>query len=81
MPKKIQPTKRQKTILVLHIIVFAIVNTIMWLTYDKGVKGWAYPWPAWITAAWALGLVGNFCLLFTTYEDPGQQEFDRQLHN
>jgi len=69
MPKRIKPTGRQKMWLLIHFIVFAIGVIIMWTTYDKGVKGWAYPWPAWITAAWGLWLLGHVCILFTSYED------------
>ena len=78
MPKRIKPTKRQISLLILHCIAFAIGVSIMWLTYDKGVKGWAYPWPAWITAAWGLWLMGHFCVLFTSYEDKGLKEYKRQ---
>lgn len=81
MPAKIKPTGRQKSLLLLHIVIFIIGNVIMWTTYDKGVKGWAYPWPAWITAAWALWLLGHFCLLFTSYEDKGLAEYKRQTQN
>lgn len=81
MSNRIKATSRQKSLLVLHAIIFIIGNVIMWSTYDKGVKGWAYPWPAWITAAWALWLLGHFCILFTSYEDKGMTEFQRQMHN
>ncbi len=78
MPAKIKPTSRQKSFLVLHIVIFAIGTVVMWSTYSRRVKGWAYPWPAWITAAWALWLFGHFCLLFTSYEDAGANEYKRQ---
>ena len=81
MPKKIKPTGRQKTIFFVHLLVFAIASFIMWTTYDKGVVGWAYPWPAWITAAWALSLIGHWCALFTNYEDKGMDDFHRQVQN
>jgi len=81
MAKKIKPTARQKTILLVHFLVFAVATVIMWTTYDKGVKGWAYPWPAWITAAWALSLVGHICALFTSYEDKGLDDFNRMVNN
>jgi hypothetical protein len=81
MAKKIKPTARQKTILLVHFLVFAVATVVMWTTYDKGVKGWAYPWPAWITAAWALSLVGHFCALFTSFEDKGLDDFNRMVNN
>jgi len=81
MARKIQPTSKQKRMFIIHVIVFAIAVVLMWTTYDKGVKGWAYPWPAWITAAWGLGIIGHWCSLYTSFEDPGMDEYIRQSHN
>lgn len=81
MAQKIKPTGRQKSVFYAHVVIFAIVNIIMWMTYDKGVKGWAYPWPAWITAAWALAVIGHWCALWTFYEDKGLDEYHRQMQN
>jgi hypothetical protein len=81
MPQKILPTSGQKKIFVLHVLVFAIINALMWLTYDLGADSWVYPWPAWITAAWGLSLVGHWCTLYTTYEDKGMDDYSRQLKN
>jgi len=81
MSKKIPPTGKQKMIFVVHLIIFAIANFILWTTYDNGVQGWAYPWPAWITAAWSLAIVGHACALWTSYEDRGMDEFHRQAKN
>jgi hypothetical protein len=81
MPAPIKPTSRQKSILVLHFIIFAIATVIMWTTYSRGVKGWAYPWPAWITAAWGLWLMGHFCVVFFSTEDKGEGEYKRQQAN
>lgn len=81
MAQRIKPTARQKSIFLVHVVVFLIASAIMWLTYDKGVKGWAYPWPAWITAAWALSLIGHWCALYTFYEDKGLDEYHRQEMN
>jgi hypothetical protein len=49
----------------------------MWTMYDKGATGWVYPWPAWLTAAWALAVVGHWCALWTTFEDKNYDEFMR----
>ena len=81
MPQKIKPTARQKSVFLVHFIVFAIASAIMWLMYDNGVEGWAYPWPAWITAAWALSLIGHWCAVYTSYEDKGMDDFKRQSAN
>ncbi len=81
MAKKIKPTGRQKSILIVHALVFAVVTFLMWTLYDKGATSWVYPWPAWITAAWGLGLVGHICALFTSYEDHGMDEFHRMSQN
>ncbi|HXS35812.1 MAG TPA: hypothetical protein VN721_03880 [Flavipsychrobacter sp.] len=78
MPKRIKPTKRQLSLLGLHAVAFTIGVVIMWTTYDKGHKGWTYPWPAWITAAWGLWLMGHFCVLFTSYVDKGLNDYKAQ---
>lgn len=81
MAKKIKPTARQKMILLVHFIAFTVVTILMWTLYDKGATSWVYPWPSWFTAAWALSLVGHVCALFTSYEDPGLDEFNRMSNN
>jgi len=84
MAKKIPPTAGQKSKLLIHAIIFLIVNVLLWLFYDKepllieSAKGIAYAWPAWITAAWALSLIGHWAALYTNYEDPGNEEYLRQ---
>jgi hypothetical protein len=81
MPAKIKPTSKQKTILVVHAVIFTIVTILTWVLYDKGVDGWAYPWPAWTTATWGLSLIGHWCAVYTSYEDKGHDEFRRQEAN
>lgn len=81
MPKKVTPTAKQKQIFWLHTAIFTIATIITWIVYDNGVVGWAYPWPAWTTAAWGLSLIGHFCAVFLSYEDPGHEDFKRQEAN
>lgn len=81
MSNKILPTGRQKSIFFLHLVVFAIANAAMWLLYKGNAKGWVYPWPAWITAAWGLAIIGHMCALWTSYEDPGMKDYERQTLN
>ncbi|MEI8278873.1 MAG: 2TM domain-containing protein [Bacteroidota bacterium] len=81
MSKKIKPTGRQKGIFLAHLVVYAIATFLMWTMYDKNIVGWAYPWPAWITAAWGLAIIGHWCALYTNYEDKGLDEFNRQVQN
>jgi hypothetical protein len=79
--KQILPTSKQKSIFYIHLVVFAIANFLMWTMYDKGATGWVYPWPAWLTAAWALAVVGHWCALWTTFEDKNYDEFMRMSDN
>jgi 2TM domain len=86
MPNKIAPTSKQKSALIIHAVIFIIANAVLWYTYDKGfmrvdVKGWAYVWPIWITAAWGLSWLGHWAALYTNYEDAGSDEYQRQLNN
>ena len=79
MPRKVQATGKQKSMLMLQFVVFAIATAISWMTYDKGANGhWAYPWPAWTTAAWALCMLGHFCVVYRSYDDPGYLEYRKQ---
>jgi len=79
MPKKVKPTGKQKSMLLLHVVIFAIGTVLSWMLYDKGANGhWAYPWPAWTTAAWALCLLGHWCIVYTSTEDPGYDEYRHQ---
>jgi hypothetical protein len=78
MPKKVKATGKQISMLLVHLAVFAVACVIMWSTYSKGAHGWAYPWPAWITAAWGLCLLGHYCIVFKSYDDPAYGEYRRQ---
>lgn len=64
--------------LALHAVVFGVATAASWMLYDKHDGHWAYPWPAWTTAAWALALLGHFCVVFTSYEDPGYDVYRKQ---
>jgi hypothetical protein len=78
-PRKIKPTAGQKRIFIIHFIVFAIATVIMVMIHKKqGEHHWAYPWHAWVIAAWALSLVGHGCAVFTSYEDKGHKEYKNQ---
>ncbi|MBL7774204.1 MAG: 2TM domain-containing protein [Chitinophagaceae bacterium] len=86
MANKIAPTSKQKSTLMLHAVIFVVVNALLWYFYDKGsmrvdVEGWAYVWPIWITAAWGLSLIGHWAAIHTNYEDAGNEEYLRQLEN
>lgn len=40
-----------------HCVVFVVVNAAVWMLWVVGGSG--YPWPAWITGLWAIGLLMN----------------------
>ena len=66
----------------LHFVVFLIASAVMFFIHHKqGEKEWAYPWHAWIIAAWGLSLIGHFCAVYFSFEDEGEAEYKRQLHN
>ena len=84
MPNKILPTSRQKSIFYLHVLVFVIVNAILWYMRQHTMqveRRWVYPTAAWITAAWALAVIGHMCALWTSYEDHGMDDYHRQTKN
>lgn len=81
MPRKIQPTGKQKSMFFIHLVIYLIAFAAQWLMYDNGVEGWAYPWPAWTTAAWGLALIGHWSVVYRSYEDKGHKEYERQASN
>ena len=40
-----------------HLAVFVIVNAALWILW--AFTGSGYPWPAWVTGLWAIGLILN----------------------
>ncbi|HET7486154.1 MAG TPA: 2TM domain-containing protein [Solirubrobacterales bacterium] len=40
-----------------HLTAYTVVNVALWALW--AVFGSGYPWPAWITGLWAIGLVLN----------------------
>jgi len=81
--KKIAPTAKQRSRLLIHAVIFAIVNIILWLTYDKAPLrvesgGEAYKWVSWITAAWGLALTGHWAALYRNYEDRYMNDYLEQ---
>lgn len=80
MPKKIAPTGKQTSKLIIHAIIFVVANVLIWYLHNGAWKiesaaDVTYPWPAWITAAWGLALIGHWAALFTQYEDKYHDEY------
>ncbi|HTQ68069.1 MAG TPA: 2TM domain-containing protein [Solirubrobacteraceae bacterium] len=40
-----------------HLLAFVVINAAVWVLW--ATTGAGYPWPAWITGIWAVGLVFN----------------------
>lgn len=40
-----------------HLVTYVVVNAAIWVIW--AVAGTGYPWPAWITVGWAIGLIMN----------------------
>jgi len=81
MSEKIKPTAKQKSALMLHFVIFAIATAVMFFIHHKqGEKEWAYPWHAWIIAAWSLSFLGHFCTVFFSFDDRGEKDYRKQLH-
>ncbi len=81
---KIIPTSRQKGIFFVHLAIYIVAVIAMLLIHagqEKAAHGWVYPWHAWLIAAWGLAVVGHMCALWTSYEDPGMIEYERQTQN
>lgn len=48
---------KQRRDLTAHAFVYLVVNAAVWAVW--AVTGHGYPWPAWVTGGWAIGLVLN----------------------
>jgi hypothetical protein len=40
-----------------HLVAFTVINAAVWTIW--ATTGSGYPWPAWLTGLWAIGLVLN----------------------
>jgi 2TM domain len=40
-----------------HLVAYVVVNAALWGVW--AATGAGYPWPAWVTGLWAIGLVIN----------------------
>jgi hypothetical protein len=40
-----------------HLVSFVVVNAALWVIW--AATGAGYPWPAWVTGSWGIGLVLN----------------------
>jgi hypothetical protein len=82
MAQKLKPTSGQKRTFMMHVVVFLIATAVMFFIHHKqGEKEWAYPWHAWIIAAWGLSLIGHYCAVYFDFEDKATVEYKRQLNN
>jgi hypothetical protein len=78
MSNRLKPTAKQRSGFYIHLVVFAIATVLSFMFYDKGAKGWAYPWHAWTVAAWALCLLGHWCIVYTSTVDKGYNTYRQQ---
>ena len=84
MPNKIVPTGKAKSMFAMHMVVFLIANAALWAYWyfvQSANDHWVYPWGIWITAAWALSLIGHWASVYTSYEDHGAQDYIQQTKN
>jgi hypothetical protein len=61
-----------------HFVAYLVVNAAMWTLW--AVTGAGYPWPAWVTGLWAIGLILNAWEVYgrsPITESDVQQELDR----
>lgn len=64
-----------------HVVTYVVVNAVLWTIW--AITGGGYPWPAWVTGGWAIGLILNawdVYLRAPITEDEVRREIDR-LHS
>jgi hypothetical protein len=40
-----------------HLVAYVVINAALWAIW--AVTGAGYPWPAWVTGAWGIGVLLN----------------------
>src|SRR5271165_1809757 len=40
-----------------HVVAYVVINAALWAVW--AATGAGYPWPAWVTGGWAIGLLLN----------------------
>jgi hypothetical protein len=81
---KIPPTARQRSILLMHVAAFVIINALLWFTWMQKpipADGFKYPVHIWLTSAWALALIGHWAALYTRYQDKGMEKYINDASN
>ncbi len=61
-----------------HLVVYAVINAAVWILW--ATTGAGYPWPAWLSGIWAVGLVLNawdVCLRRPLTNSDVEQEISR----
>jgi fatty acid desaturase len=61
-----------------HLFAFAVINVLVWGVW--AFTGQGYPWPAWLTGAWAIGVIFNGWDVYVRRpitEDEIRREVDR----
>ena len=64
-----------------HVLVYLLVNAAVWAIW--ATTGSGYPWPAWLTGTWAIGLITNFWEVYVRKpitDTDVQREVDRLHH-
>ena len=60
-----------------HLVAYIVFNAAMWTIW--AVTGGGYPWPAWITGFWAIGLVMNAWDVYVR-RPISEADVERELH-
>jgi hypothetical protein len=77
--EKIPATTKQNSVLLMHLIVFLVVNAILWyMWYKKAIPadGFKYPIHIWMTSAWFLSLIAHWAAIHTQYQDKGMDKYN-----
>jgi hypothetical protein len=40
-----------------HVVAYVVVNAVLWAVW--AITGGGYPWPAWVTGGWGIGVILN----------------------
>ena len=75
--KKIRELARKRVEFRTHLIVFGIINSVIWIIWLTTNRG--YPWPVWPLGIWGVGLIFHYIFEYRTSSYLSEEEEYKKL--
>lgn len=60
-----------------HLFVYIVINAVVWALW--ALTGGGYPWPAWMSGAWGIGLILNAWDVYAR-RPITEEDIEREMH-